>query len=70
AAAAEAGAGLALLPHFIGRARLQRCALGPEPPVRELWSVIRRHDAKDPAIRLVVDFLAQLFRDQRALFED
>ena len=72
AAAAKAGAGVALLPHFIGRAegRLQRCSLGPEPPVRELWSVIRRQDAKDPSIRLVVDFLAQLFRDQSALFED
>jgi molybdate transport repressor ModE-like protein len=72
AAAAKAGAGAALLPHFLGRAepRLQRCALGPEPPVRELWSVIRRQDAKDPSIRLVVDFLAQLFRDNCALFED
>jgi molybdate transport repressor ModE-like protein len=72
AAAAKAGAGVALLPHFIGRgeARLQRCTLGPEPPARELWSVTRRQDARDLSIRLVVDFLAQVFRDQRALFED
>jgi DNA-binding transcriptional LysR family regulator len=71
AAAAVAGGGLALLPHFIGRLedRLQLCPLNPSPPSRELWLVTRRHDRSDRAIRAVVEQLLRLFAESRDLFE-
>ncbi|NTJ66171.1 LysR family transcriptional regulator [Agrobacterium rhizogenes] len=72
AAAAKADAGVALLPHFIGRAddNLSPCLQSHElPPSRELWLVTRRHDSKDLAIVTVVDFLMQVFRGERDLFE-
>jgi DNA-binding transcriptional LysR family regulator len=71
AAAARAGAGLALLPHYIGRAdkRLNLCRLMPVPPPREVWLLTRRRDRKEAPIRTVVDALIEMFRDERALFE-
>jgi len=71
AVAAAAGAGIALLPHFIGRAdrRLGPCAPGPAPPPRELWLVKRRQDRTDPSIRIVTDFLAGIFAEESKLFE-
>src|SRR6201991_1054070 len=50
--AAKAGAGVALLPHFIGRAddSLVSCSLKPTPPTRELWLVSRRLDRKNLSI--------------------
>jgi molybdate transport repressor ModE-like protein len=70
--AAKANAGIALLPHFIGRVHdgLKPCALDPAPPSRELWLVTRRQDNKELSIRTVVEFLTQLFRDERKLFEE
>ncbi|WP_426443186.1 hypothetical protein [Bradyrhizobium genosp. P] len=46
AEAARQDAGVALLPHFIGRPddRLDICVLDHVPPSRELWIVTRRHD--------------------------
>ncbi|MEZ2129836.1 MULTISPECIES: LysR family transcriptional regulator [unclassified Sinorhizobium] len=72
AAAAAADAGVALLPHFIGRAdkRLSACSLGDAPPTRELWLLTRRHDKKDIAIRTVADFFTRLFVEERELFEE
>lgn len=69
--AARAGAGLALLPHYIGRSTpgLQLSGLQPLPPDREVWLVTRRHDRRDPAIRRVVEFLAGVFAEARPLFE-
>ncbi|MET0877449.1 MAG: LysR family transcriptional regulator [Tardiphaga sp.] len=71
AVAAAAGAGIALLPHFLGRAdrRLGPCAPGPAPPPRELWLVKRRQDRTDPSIRIVTDFLAGIFAEESKLFE-
>ncbi len=71
ATAALSNAGLALLPHYIGRSekRLQLSRLGPVPPDREIWLITRRHDRKDPPIRTVVEFLSALFVEHRALFE-
>ncbi|WP_349497291.1 LysR substrate-binding domain-containing protein [Trinickia caryophylli] len=71
AAAAKAGAGVALLPHFLGRAdeALMPCVLEPAPPTRELWLLRRRHSRNDTAVRVVVDFLTKIFSDERALFE-
>lgn len=72
AAAAQAGAGVALLPHFTGRTTegLLACPLEPAPPPRELWMVTRRQDGRAPAVRAVTDFLAQRFQEDRSLFED
>jgi DNA-binding transcriptional LysR family regulator len=71
AAAARADAGLALLPHFVGRAdkRLNLCRLTPVPQPREIWLLTRRGDRKEGPIRAVVDALIEMFRDERALFE-
>jgi DNA-binding transcriptional LysR family regulator len=71
AAAARADAGLALLPHFVGRAdkRLSLCRLTPVPAPREIWLLTRRQDRKEAPIRTVVDALIEMFRDERALFE-
>lgn len=71
AAAAQSGAGLALLPHYIGRTQkgLEWFAPFPVPPDREIWLITRHQDRKDLPIRTVVDFLAALFSSRRALFE-
>lgn len=71
AIAAAGGAGIALLPHFIGRMdhRLNICALGKEPPPRAVWLVMRRHYRKHIAIAAAADFLRRLFESQRTLFE-
>lgn len=72
AAAASAGAGVALLPHFVGRtiADLRLIQLGDDPPSRELWLITRRRDRKDASVRAIADFLVELFLEQRTLFED
>jgi molybdate transport repressor ModE-like protein len=79
AAAAKADAGIVLLPHFIGRMEKglgpcsPPCSPGashqPALPSRELWLVTRRQDSKYLSIRTVVNFLAQVFDEERALFE-
>jgi DNA-binding transcriptional LysR family regulator len=72
AAAAEAGVGIALLPHFIGRANhaLAPCLPDHMPPARELWLVTRRQDDKEISIRTVVEFLMRIFDRERRLFEE
>jgi molybdate transport repressor ModE-like protein len=69
--AARSGAGIALLPRFVGEAdpMLEPCHLGLEPPSREVWMVVRRADRKDTSIRRVADYLEALFARQRAMFE-
>lgn len=71
AAAALANAGLALLPHYIGRTHkgLLPFTAFPVPPDREIWLITRHHDRKDLPIRTAADFLAALFSSRRALFE-
>jgi DNA-binding transcriptional LysR family regulator len=71
AAAAEAGAGVALLPHFIGRVNnaLAPCMPDHAPPSRELWLVTRRQDSKEISIRTVLEYLMQIFAEERRLFE-
>ncbi|RTL50905.1 MAG: LysR family transcriptional regulator [Bradyrhizobiaceae bacterium] len=70
ALAARAGAGLALLPHFLGRrsAGLRPCPLAHDPPGRELWLIMRAQDRKDVAIRAAADHLTGIFTEERALF--
>lgn len=69
ARAAQAGYGIALLPHFLGRAdpALSRIFLSEAPPPREIWLLARREAAAP--VRLARDFLIELFRGERALFE-
>lgn len=71
AEAARADAGIALLPHFLGRTsgRLRPVQLGQLPPSRELWIVTRRTDMKDLSIRMLVDHLVELFKVEQKLFE-
>ncbi|WP_431265020.1 LysR family transcriptional regulator [Roseateles chitinivorans] len=70
AIAARTGAGLAVLPHYIGRQvpGLRACALAPVRDPREMWLLIRGQDRKDRAIRAVADHLQRVFEEERALF--
>lgn len=71
ATAARAGAGIALLPHYIGRQvpELQLCPLrSPPPPAREICVLIRGQDRHAGPIRAVVQHLLDAFRENRALF--
>lgn len=71
ATAAQSGAGLALLPHYIGRQepKLRLCQLEPVPPHREIWLLLRRQDRKNLPIRTVGDYLMQAFASEQHLFE-
>jgi len=72
AIAARAGAGLALLPHYLGRQLpdLRLCALGPLPAPREIWLLIRRGDRHAAPIRTVMRHLAEAFEEAEALFAE
>jgi DNA-binding transcriptional LysR family regulator len=63
-AAARAGFGIAMLPHFLaaGDPALVEVRLSKAPPTRELWLLTRR-------IRVVADFLLDLIRREGSLFE-
>ena len=71
AIATAAGAGFALLPHYIGRTTpgLRLCALAPVAPAREIWLLTRPSSRKDLAIRAVIEHLVQAFDEARELFE-
>jgi len=71
AIAARSGVGIALLPHYIGRAEpsLRPCAIGPVPVPRDVYLLTRRRDRHSPAIRLVAEEVIGLFAAARALFE-
>jgi DNA-binding transcriptional LysR family regulator len=71
AAAARAGCGVALLPHFLGAADpgLVLLPWSELPPPRELWLLSRRDAGSMPPIRAVKDFLVALFERERSLFE-
>jgi DNA-binding transcriptional LysR family regulator len=70
-AAARAGLGVAMLPHFLAASNpaLVEARLSETPPARELWLLTRRDVQKKPRIRVVADFLFDLFRRERSLFE-
>jgi DNA-binding transcriptional LysR family regulator len=71
ATAASAGAGLALLPHYIGRQQpaLRLCRLAPAPPAREIWLLTRRQDRAHLPIRTVAEHIAASFAGESKLFE-
>ncbi|QRF62390.1 LysR family transcriptional regulator [Variovorax paradoxus] len=70
ATAAKAGAGLALLPHYIGRQvpELRPCALAPLPPSKEICLLIRGQDRHAGPVRAVMRHLVDAFKENRALF--
>jgi DNA-binding transcriptional LysR family regulator len=69
-AAARAGLGIAVLPHFLAAAEpaLVRLPLAPKPPDRELWLLTRPDVRRTPPVRAVTDYLVELLRRERALF--
>ncbi len=70
AIAARSGAGLALLPHYIGRTSplLRLCDLGLVPPSRDVFLLVRRRDREHPAIRVVADEVIGMFGQAGDLF--
>ena len=70
-AAACAGLGIAVLPHFLAATEptLVRLTLPQKPPDRELWLLTRSNVRQTPPVRVVTDYLADLFRRERILFE-
>lgn len=70
AAAARAGFGIALLPHYLALndPELQTAPIETETPVREVWMLMRSDLAGKPRIRAVAEEIAQLFfREQDLL---
>jgi DNA-binding transcriptional LysR family regulator len=63
-AAARGGAGIAVLPRYIGDADpgLRRLAIDAAPMKRDVWLVVHRDMRKAPLVRTVMDFLAGCFR--------
>jgi DNA-binding transcriptional LysR family regulator len=70
-AAARCGLGIAVLPHFLtaDEPELVRLPLPQEPPARELWLLTRNDLARTPPVRAVTDFLTDVIRRERNLFE-
>jgi DNA-binding transcriptional LysR family regulator len=65
AAAARGGLGIALLPRLLahGTEGLVPVELATEPPPRrELWLLMRRDVARVPRVRVVADYLVEMFR--------
>ena len=71
ALAARSDAGIALLPHYIGRTEkgLRPCPLQPVPLTREVWLLKRRQDRRNLAISTVADHITQAFAKDSALFQ-
>jgi len=69
AAAARAGLGVALLPRFLAARdpALAELAFGELPPPRDVWLLARPNLARVPRLRVVADFIAELFRRERKL---
>jgi DNA-binding transcriptional LysR family regulator len=70
AIAARSGAGLALIPHYIGRSEpaLRVCDLGSLPPDRDVYLLTRSRDRKDASIRVIADEVVGMFERERDLF--
>src|SRR5579859_779629 len=69
AAAARAGFGIALLPHYLAAddAELQRAPVDSETPQREVWLLMRKDLAEKPRIRAVAEEIAELFHREKEL---
>jgi DNA-binding transcriptional LysR family regulator len=71
AIAARCGLGVALIPHFIGRADggLVEVMEDVAPPTRELWLLTRRDSKGNAPVQLARDFIIGLFRRERQVFQ-
>jgi DNA-binding transcriptional LysR family regulator len=69
--AARAGAGLAVLPCYLGDADRALWRVGPILPevAADQWLLVHRDLRALPRVRAVMDALVQLFRDERAAIE-
>jgi DNA-binding transcriptional LysR family regulator len=70
AAAARAGYGIALLPKYVVETHepgLVEIAPEGHLPERDVWLIIRRDLTKVPRVRVVADYLAELFQRERRL---
>lgn len=69
AAAARAGFGIALLPHYLASddAELQPAPVDAETPQREVWMLMRKDLAEKPRIRAVAEEIAELFFREKDL---
>ncbi|HEV7368908.1 LysR family transcriptional regulator [Arenibaculum sp.] len=67
-AAAQAGFGVAILPHYLaaGRPGLVPVRLDLQPPEREVWMLVRRDLSRTPRIRAVIDHLIEAFEADRS----
>lgn len=70
-AAARAGLGVAMVPHFLvaNDRTLVDVSLSKLPPSRGLWLVTRRDSQTTEPMRGVGDFIIELIRRERPLFE-
>ena len=70
AAAARAGLGVAVLPHFLatGDSGLVLVPFAEVPPMRELWMLTRNDSQRIPRLQVVKTFLTELFAANKALF--
>jgi DNA-binding transcriptional LysR family regulator len=64
AAAARAGFGVALLPHYLAANDLRLAEVACDMPLleREIWLLIRPDLKRVPRVRAVADYLAEVFR--------
>lgn len=70
AAACRAGFGIALLPNYLAGSDRQLVKIeSPIPPLeREIWLLIRQDLKKLPRMRVVIDYLVDIFRQEREKF--
>jgi len=66
-AAAQAGLGLAVLPHFLARAAHLVCLLPDTGVAQPIWLVIHANLAHTGRVRAVADHLIQLFEENQPL---
>lgn len=68
AAAARAGLGVCLLPHYLsaGLEPVGAVITDEAPPARDLWLLMRPELARTPPVRRAADFLIALFRQEQA----
>lgn len=66
--AAKAGAGLTVLPRYLGdgEAALRRIPM-PDPPSETVWLTVHEDVKNAPRVRVLLDFLAGILREDRRL---
>jgi len=68
--AAEAGMGVACLPHYLARTRRLQRVLAPEAPPRELWLAVHEDTRHTPRIRALTEALSTGLRERAGLLCD